>query len=223
MPRKEKKFHFIYKTTNLLSGKYYIGMHSTDNLEDGYLGSGTRLRYSINKHGVENHVREILEFVDSREELKKREKEVVSLDEIAKDECMNLKVGGEGGLSGKEHYNSFTKAGINNFKKTEEIRNKILAAKRKDPEWEKERAKKASKGLLNYYKYNENPFKGKKHAEEVKRLMSESSKGKGSGKENSQYGTCWITMDGENKKIKKEELDTYTQQGWEKGRRLNNE
>lgn len=44
-------------------------MHSTDNLEDGYLGSEKRLRYSINKHGAENHEREILEFVDSREEL----------------------------------------------------------------------------------------------------------------------------------------------------------
>ena len=71
MPRKEKKYHFIYKTTNLLSGKYYIGMHSTDNLGDGYLGSGKRLRYSINKYGEENHNREILEFVDSRKELKK--------------------------------------------------------------------------------------------------------------------------------------------------------
>ena len=99
MPRKEKKFHFIYKTTNLLSGKYYIGMHSTDSLEDGYLGSGKRLRYSINKHGAENHVREILEFVDSREELKKREKEIVSLDEIAKENCMNLTVGGGGGFT----------------------------------------------------------------------------------------------------------------------------
>ena len=49
MARKEKKYHFIYKTTNLLSGKYYIGMHSTDNLDDGYLGSGYRLRLAIKK------------------------------------------------------------------------------------------------------------------------------------------------------------------------------
>ena len=64
MARKEKKYHFIYKTTNLLSGKYYIGMHSTDNLDDGYLGSGRRLRYSINKYGKESHKREIIEFVN---------------------------------------------------------------------------------------------------------------------------------------------------------------
>ena len=63
-----KKYHFIYKTMNLLSGRYYIGMHSTDELNDGYLGSGTLLRRSINKHGKENHSIEILEFLNSREE-----------------------------------------------------------------------------------------------------------------------------------------------------------
>ena len=94
MARKEKMFHYIYKTINLLSGKYYIGMHSTDNMDDGYLGSGRRLKYSINKYGKDNHKREILEFCDSREELRLREEEVVNLNEIGKVECMNLRVGG---------------------------------------------------------------------------------------------------------------------------------
>jgi hypothetical protein len=58
--------------------------------------------------------------------------------------------------------------------------------------------------------------------EETKKLMSESKKGIGKGDKNSQYGTCWITRDGENKKIKKQELDSFTQKGWEKGRRLKN-
>ena len=74
-------------------------MHSSDNLNDGYLGSGTLLRRSINKYGKENHIIEILEFVNSREELAAREKEIVSLQEIAKKDCMNLKVGGNGGFT----------------------------------------------------------------------------------------------------------------------------
>ena len=67
MARKEKKYHFIYKTTNVLSGRYYIGMHSTSNLDDGYLGSGNRLKLAVRKHGKENFIREILEYCESRE------------------------------------------------------------------------------------------------------------------------------------------------------------
>tara|TARA_B110000858_G_scaffold115078_1_gene131568 strand:+ start:1219 stop:1956 length:738 start_codon:yes stop_codon:yes gene_type:complete len=96
MPRKQKQYHFIYKTTNILSGKYYYGMHSTDDLNDGYLGSGRRIQYSINKHGVENHKREIIEFCKNRKELALREKEIINLNEIAKEDCINLMVGGLG-------------------------------------------------------------------------------------------------------------------------------
>ena len=59
---KGQKYHILYKTTCTVTGNFYIGVHSTTNLEDGYLGSGKRLRYSIEKHGKENHLREILEF-----------------------------------------------------------------------------------------------------------------------------------------------------------------
>jgi hypothetical protein len=72
-------------------------MHSTNDLEDGYLGSGKRLRYSVRKHGKENHIKEILEFFDNREDLAKREAEIITENEIAKKDCMNLVLGGGGG------------------------------------------------------------------------------------------------------------------------------
>ncbi len=47
-----RKYHIIYKTTCTITNKFYVSMHSTDNLEDGYQGSGKRLKYSVNKHGI---------------------------------------------------------------------------------------------------------------------------------------------------------------------------
>ena len=70
MPRKQHSHHYIYKTTCTVTGRYYIGMHSTSNLEDGYVGSGKRLWLSIRKYGLENHEREILEFLEDRNALK---------------------------------------------------------------------------------------------------------------------------------------------------------
>ena len=212
MPRKEKKYHFKYKTTNLLSGKYYIGMHSTDNIEDGYLGSGKRLRYSINKYGVKNHMKEILEFFDSREELKKREKEIVNLNEIAKEECMNLTVGGEGGFA-KEFQQMGVKA-ASEIRKEKWINDKEFSDRMK-----KILLDNSKKAHMNGNAYPPPSFKGKRHSEEAKEKMRESSKRKGVGKENSQYETCWIIYGEEVKKVKKEDLDSYVEKGWRRGRK----
>ncbi len=207
MPRKEKKHHFTYKTTNLLNGKYYIGMHSTDNLEDGYLGSGKRLRYSINKHGKDNHVREILEYFETREELAAREKEIVSLNEVAKELCMNLVVGGEGGFHTEQQQINCSKAGqlahINKLKNDPEYRKKAI---------ERFTAIVSNAHKLGKYKYDNNT--GKSFSEEHKKKIGETMSIKQKGKLNSQYGTTWITKDGENKKIKKDELNKWINDGW---------
>jgi PHP family Zn ribbon phosphoesterase len=99
--KSEKKYHFIYKTTCLITKKYYIGMHSTDNLEDGYMGSGKALKFSIKRYGKENHRVEILEMVESRELLAEREKAIVTISKVRNGKCMNLKVGGIGGFTKK--------------------------------------------------------------------------------------------------------------------------
>ena len=115
MPRKQHTYHYIYKTTNLVNDKFYIGMHSTSNLEDGYIGSGKRLWYSIKKYGRENFKMEILEFLPDRNSLKEREREIVNSDLVKEELCMNLQIGGGGGLTTSEHRKKFQEEGRKKF------------------------------------------------------------------------------------------------------------
>ena len=85
MLKNKIKYHFLYKTTNLINNKYYYGMHSTYKLDDGYLGSGKILRYSIRKYGKENFVIEIIEFYSSREELVEAEIKLITEAELKHD------------------------------------------------------------------------------------------------------------------------------------------
>ncbi len=82
-------FYYIYKITNINSHKIYIGSHQTNNLEDGYFGSGIYLKRSIAKNGIEQFKKEILEFCSSKEEMHKRETEM--LQQIQNDDTYNLK------------------------------------------------------------------------------------------------------------------------------------
>lgn len=215
MAKKENNIHYIYKTTCNVTGKYYVGMHSTNNLDDGYMGSGKRLRYSIRKYGVENHTKEILEYYPTREELAKREREIVNKELIKEYLCMNLIVGGEGGRGFTSEEQK-----LNAIKSNE--KQKIL---REDPEWVKKKSVLLSNSIKKAYeegkidRYVNYDWNGKTHSEETKQLISEKRKGTGLGETNSQYGTCWITKDGANKKIKKEDLDTYLNEGWIQGRK----
>lgn len=74
-----KKYAFIYKTTCLVSGKIYIGQHQTNNLNDGYLGSGTLFKKDVITFGVQNFKREILEFCSDASSLHKSERRWISI------------------------------------------------------------------------------------------------------------------------------------------------
>jgi hypothetical protein len=95
MPRKQKKYHFIYKTTCIINNRFYIGIHSTNDLNDGYIGSGKLLRYSIKKYKKENHIFEILEFKENRSLLEDTENKMIESC-INDPMCMNLTNGGTG-------------------------------------------------------------------------------------------------------------------------------
>jgi len=176
-------------------------MHSTSNLDDGYIGSGNRIRRSIRKHGKENFKFQILEFCNSREELAIREKEIVNEDLVRDRLCMNLKIGGEGGW----HIHA-----TNAFKQ-----------KLQDPEFKKSFGKKISESNKRRVERGEiikwPDWTGKKHREETKRKIGDANSVKQLGEKNSQFGSFWITNGKESKKIKKGDL---IPKDWVKGRNM---
>ena len=181
MPRRQKKYHYIYKTTNLVNGKYYIGMHSTDNLNDGYIGSGKRLWYSINKYGKENFKCEILEFLPDRVTLKEREKELVNEDVLKDKMCLNIKIGGEGGNLGinGEHLGGDKFKAAHLYWETPENKERL-----------KKRVSENSKRLWKEGKFHNFNYDwtGKKHKEETKIKIGVANSINQKGERNSQYG-----------------------------------
>jgi hypothetical protein len=209
---KLKKYHFLYKTTNLLNGKFYIGIHSTSNLNDGYLGSGKKLRYSIRKYGKENFKLEILEFFDTYDKLRDAEMQMVNEDLLKNPMCMNLAIGGGGGNGNK----FLTKQQIQQGGKSA---GNIHAYKLKTEYTYRENCKNRFidmvKECFRTGKLTAPNWTGKLHTEETKRKIGEANSKKQKGKANSQFGTMWITNGTENKKIKKEEIIPT---GWNCGR-----
>ena len=90
-------YYIIYKTTNKINGKYYIGMHKTKNIDDGYLGSGTYFNKALKKYGEDNFEREILEYCNSVEEMQNAEARYITEDVVNDKKSYNLKLGGFGG------------------------------------------------------------------------------------------------------------------------------
>jgi len=215
MARKKHDIHYIYKTTCLVTGRYYIGMHSTCNLEDGYLGSGKRLRHSIRKYGKQNHNIEILEHLPSRELLVEAEKKAITSDMITDKNCMNLMSGGTGGFISEEQQRYRSQCA---GKKFSEMR-------KNDPKLDKE----YRDNLSNKLSGDKNPMYGKpatigftkmKHSDDTKLKMRNKMVGKYDGINHPQYGCCWITKNGENKKIKIKDIDSYLLDDWVKGRKI---
>lgn len=101
----KKKHYLVYKTTNLVNGKIYIGKHETNDINDGYLGSGNLIRRAIKKYGRENFKREILFECSSKEEMDIKEAELVNEEFLKRDDVYNIKLGGDGGFDFINHNN----------------------------------------------------------------------------------------------------------------------
>lgn len=165
-------YHYIYKVTSK-SGKYYIGRHSTKNLEDNYIGSGKWIRSLKDRTQL---TKEIIEFCDSFDALKEREKFYIT-EHIDNPLCMNFNNESIGFASGDlnparneiERKRRSERAISNNPSKNIEVAKKISDSLRGRPNPRKgiprspETCRKISDGR-----------KGIKYSEEGKKKLSQS-------------------------------------------------
>lgn len=173
----------LYKITNLVNGKMYIGQHVTENLDDGYMGSGKLMKYALSKYGVENFRKEWLGFYEDEEELNYMERVFVDQTWVDRADTYNLKVGGEGGSKKGRKVSAQTKQKLSE------------AHKGKTP-WNK-----GAKLSEEYKKKLSDSHKGKptwlsthQLSEESIRKMSQSLKGK---KTWNAKAVCQYTLDGQ--------------------------
>lgn len=125
---------YVYKTTNLITGKIYVGKRVYRKKDDAwYLGSGIYLKRSIKKHGRENFTKEILEWCENRELLSEREIYWINYFNSTNPEIgYNLSLGGEGGNVGKEAYIKISSK-LKGIKKSKEFCDNISAALKDKP------------------------------------------------------------------------------------------
>ena len=290
MKPRTKKYNYFYKITNNINNHFYYGVHSTDNLNDGYIGSGKRLHYAYKKYGIENFTKEILKFFDTAKDAYEYESEIVSETLIKDPNCYNISHGGFGGahtlgmvavkneygenflipvddiryINGElvgvnknrvvvkdENGNRFTVdltdprylSGevVNIFKGKNLYLDKngnIVLTNKDDPRYVsgellsyskhkitvKDKYNKFYKISVDDPRYLSGELKpiwfGRKHKQETIEKCKKTFKeiGHQQGEKNSQFGTCWITKDCVNKKIKKEDLKIFEKDGWKKGR-----
>lgn len=193
-------YHYIYKTISK-SGKYYIGRHSTEKMDDGYFGSGKWIRSLKDKSDLQKI---ILEFCEEHE-LKEKEQKYL-LENVGKENCMNFNLNPVGFSSGhlnpshteeEKKKRSLRAKGDNNPAKRPEVREKMsLSQKGKSrPKWKmSEQGKKNISEARKKVKYTEDgrkklsesrkkqyaegtrvipSFQGKTHSDETKQKMRE--------------------------------------------------
>ena len=220
-------FYTIYKITNQLDGKFYIGSHKTKELNDNYMGSGKYLKRAQEKYGIENFKKEILFVFDTAEEMYAKEAEIVNEDFLVTQNTYNLMEGGDGGFS---YINS---SGQNGTQKGVEKRLELM----RDEFWFSYWKEKQREGCILHSqsipkeefsrrgkKANQTAkekngcfsFENKKHTEKAKQEIGRKNSINQQGEKNSQFGSMWITNNEESKKIKK---DDPIPEGWRKGRK----
>jgi hypothetical protein len=156
----------VYKITctkGKFKDKFYFGQHTTNNINDGYKGSGCLIKDYYKKY-PNDYIKEIISFHNTQEELNKAEYDII-LPYLNTQMCLNRKEGGGNNKLSEETKRKLSELhkGIKSPKKgiplSEETKQKISDKLKSQGVWNK-----GKKGLYH-------------HTEESKQKMSAAHKG----------------------------------------------
>lgn len=215
-------FYYLYQITNNLNGKIYVGVHKTNNINDGYMGSGKVIQSALKKYEIENFTKVILETFEDSKSMYAREKEVVTKQFLSRDDVYNIRRGGFGGfdyinVTGKNLYGKNGQLGYGG----ENLHNSVTKDRLIKQDRYNDYLLKISATMKEGYRSGrlKPTFKGRTHSEET--LTKLKGHIRQIGKLNSQFSTCWISHElVGSKKCSNELLPEYIEQGWIKGRNI---
>ena len=222
----DNKYRYIYRILNTKEHTYYYGQHTTSDINDGYMGSGNKIKEYYQLSGYLNIEKEYIEFAKDQNDLNHKEYEII-MEHKTDPLCLNIADGGYGGWSSinrhytKEERRNAGKKGWENMPDEIKLKvkntYKIWRENATDEEF-KQYKENISNGLRRYFKEHDSWWNGRKHSEESRKKQSESAKKIDRfGNKNPNYGNVWITnpSTNENRLIRKSDV---IPDGWIKGR-----
>jgi len=152
---------YIYRITNLINGKTYIGQHKYKDLNDDYMGSGKLLKRAQAKYGIENFKKDILVFgIVKKSFIDLLEKEYIKFYRSIGKAEYNIADGGYGGGNKGKHLSDIWKKHMSEARMGE-----------RNPQYGKQLSEETRRKISE-------AKKGKSHSEEHIKKLSEAHQGK---------------------------------------------
>jgi hypothetical protein len=208
-------YYYVYRITNLLNNKIYVGKHKSDKhpFENGYYGSGKQITAAIKKYGLKNFKKEVLCYCVDKNEMAQKELEMVTEDFVKRKDTYNMHKGGNGGW---DHYNgsvSHTASSRKGGKTAVKLLNQYMAEQKTNNTlaWQDWYAK-----VCNANK--ELTIKALTPTARAKRIKTFEHIGHSQGEKNSQFGRIWISNI-LTKEVKRITINDIIPEGWVRGKK----
>ena len=162
-------YGYIYKTTNLINNKIYIGQHKSTTFDTTYFGSGVAILNAINKYGKENFNCTLIEWCETQSQTNSRERYWIKFyNSRDKNVGYNITEGGEGWKGGHHSLESRVKIS----------KSKTGVSPNRDYVITNATKQKISTTLKEYFTTHENPRKGVQLSESTKQKLRKANLGK---------------------------------------------